>query len=324
MSAGFPERSAERRPGSLAKILLKARPTPEQLADRLAPPWADGLELYLDKADILTVDDCRDVIQRIRAYDLPPDFQFVVEGPIRSLDNEYVDMTACTPAAQELVRRLGEMAVALGASGVVMHAIEPRFTLAPDDWQKREQHLESSLPFWRFYTSTLLDMGLVPTVENVPPVLRMREGRYLFTPVGMAPEDIRWILDRFPGLQTTLDVSHGQLYVNAWNMAQQGEGDEGVQPLMAHLRHFAPIESVEDFIDVNGPDIFEVHVSNASGLLGEGARYHDGDIDMTRVIGRLARVARYLVTETINADEDHAEEMREAQAGMEAVIAGLR
>ena len=30
------------------KILLKARPTPEQLADRLREPLPDGLELYLN------------------------------------------------------------------------------------------------------------------------------------------------------------------------------------------------------------------------------------------------------------------------------------
>ena len=309
--------------GPLARILLKARPVASQLADRLAEPWADGLELYLDKADILTLDECRAVVERIHAAQLPENFSFVVEGPIRSLDNEYVDLTACTPAAKELVKRLGDMAVALGAEAVVMHAIVPRFTLADDDWTRRADYLEAGMEFAQFYADTLLPLGVIPTLENVPPVLRMREGRYLFTPIGMAPEDIRWYLDRIPGLQTTLDVSHGQLYVNAWNMAQREEGDEGVQPLMNHLLHFDPIASVEQFIDVNGPDIFEVHVSNASGLLGEGARYDDGDIDMKRVIGRLARVARYLVTETINLDEDHAEYMREAQAGMSAVIKSL-
>jgi hypothetical protein len=35
-------------------ILLKARPTPTQLADRLRKPVPDGLELYLDTADLAT------------------------------------------------------------------------------------------------------------------------------------------------------------------------------------------------------------------------------------------------------------------------------
>ena len=92
--------------GPLARVLLKARPTPAQLADRLADPWPAGLELYLDRADVITEEECRAVIERIRAYELPPDFAFVVEGPIRSLDNEYFDLGDCTPASQELVRTL--------------------------------------------------------------------------------------------------------------------------------------------------------------------------------------------------------------------------
>src|SRR6266542_56545 len=98
---------------ALARILLKARPTPAQLADRFADPWPDGLELYLDRADVVDADECAAVLNRIREYDLPDDFAFVVEGPIRSLDNEYVDISALTPATKELTRRLGDMAAEL-------------------------------------------------------------------------------------------------------------------------------------------------------------------------------------------------------------------
>lgn len=309
----------------LARILLKARPTAEQLADRFAPPWADGLELYLDRADVLTQDDCTAVLERIRSYqhELPDGFSFVVEGPIRGLDNEYFDLGACTEPTKELVRRLGSMAVELGAEGVVMHCIMPRFTLTDDDWSQREATFEACMDFVRFYADALLPLGVVPIIENVPPVLRMREGRYLYTPLGMAPEDVRWFIDRVPGLMATLDVSHAQLYVNARGMAERDEGDEGVQPLMQYLRRFPPISSVEGFLDVLGDSIFEAHVSNASGLLGEGAPYRDGDIDMDRVIGRLARTARFLVTETLEPDNNRAQYMREAQAGMASVLERL-
>src|SRR5579884_710392 len=101
---------------ALARILLKARPTPAQLADRFAAPWADGLELYLDRADVVDEAERAAVLRRIRDYDLPDGFAFVVEGPIRSLDNEYVDISAFTPATRELTQRLGEMAAALGAA----------------------------------------------------------------------------------------------------------------------------------------------------------------------------------------------------------------
>jgi hypothetical protein len=136
----------------------------------------------------------------------------------------------------------------------------------------------------------------------------------------MAPEDLRWFIDRVPGLQATIDVSHGQLYVNARRMAQEGAGEPGVEPLMSYLRHFPMVESVEAFIDTLAPAIFEAHVSNATGLLGEGARYGEGDIDMDRVIGRLGRTARYLVTETLESDNDRAQYMREAQQGMASLL----
>jgi sugar phosphate isomerase/epimerase len=302
-----------------ARILLKARPTPAQLADRFSAPWPEGLELYLDRADVITEEECEAVIQRIRAYDLPPDFDFVVEGPIRGLDNQYFDLSECTEASQELTRRLGHMAAELGASGVVMHCIMPRFTLSDEDWHRREELFQQCLEYVQFYADTLQPLGVVPIIENVPPVLRMRESAYLFTPLGMAPEDVRWFVDRVPGLMVTLDVSHAQLYVNARGMAERGEGDEGVQPLMQFLRRFPPIESVERFIDVLDPHIFEAHVSNASGLLGEGAPYDDGDIDMERVIGRLATSCRFLITETLEPDNDHAIYMRRAQQGMHEV-----
>jgi sugar phosphate isomerase/epimerase len=307
----------------LARILLKARPTPIQLADRFRPPWPEGLELYLDRADIATAEECEAVIDRVRAYELPDDFAFVVEGPIRSLDNEYVDISACTPATKELIVRLGRMARELGADGVVTHCIMPRFTLSDDDWERRQESFATCGEFMRFYVDTLGTMGLVPVIENVPPVLRMRENRYLYTPLGMAPEDLVWFLDRVPGLMFTLDVSHAQLYVNARNMADRGEADPEVEPLMRYLRHFPTIASVDAFLDAFGSAIFEAHVSNASGLLGEGARYADGDIDMDHVIARLARTARYLVTETLEPDNDEAVYMREAQSGMASVLARL-
>ena len=310
--------------GPLARVLLKARPTPAQLADRLADPWPDGLELYLDRADVITEEECRAVIERIRAYELPPNFAFVVEGPIRSLDNEYFDLGDCTPASQELVRRLGSMAAELGATGVVMHCIMPRFTLTDDDWAARDATFQSCLQFVDFYADALRPLGVAPILENVPPVLRMREGRYLYTPLGMAPEDLRWFIDRVPDVKITLDVSHAQLYVNARAMAGTGDYEGDVEPLMRFLRHFPPIASVEGFIDVLGPAIFEAHVSNASGLLGEGAPYRQGDIDMDTVIGRLARTARYLVTETLEPDNDRAVHMREAQDGMESLLRRLQ
>ena len=57
-----------------------------------------------------------------------------------------------------------------------------------------------------------------------------------------------------------------------------------------------------------------VHVANATGLLGEGAPYGEGDADLDPVIARLCGLARYIVTETLEPDPDRATLMRDAQA----------
>jgi hypothetical protein len=331
--------------GTTARILLKARPTPRQLADRLRPPLPEGLELYLDGQDVATPEARQAVVDLMRGYALPPDFAVVVEGPIRGLDGEYFDLAELRPANFELLERLAEMGEAVGATGLVIHAIVPRFQLAWDSAERKEV-FERCLTLLRAYVAAAGTHGLVPTLENVPPVLRMRESRYLYTPVGMSPEDMVRFLDAVPGLQATLDVSHAQLYVNARQQAElpsapaslpEGEGSassllsprkraggEGADPaetLYAYLRHLPPIASVERFVDCLGDRLFEVHVSNATGLLGEGLPYGEGDMDLDRLTARLSRLARYLITETLEPDHDAAVFMREAQQRLTAARA---
>ena len=308
-----------------ARILLKARPTPRQLADRLTPPLPEGLELYLDGRDIATAEARRNVVELMKSYSLPADFAVVVEGPIRGLDSEYFDLADLRPANFELLERLAELGAAVGAAGLVIHAIVPRFQLAWDA-AERDAVLERCLELLHAYAAAAAVHGLVPTLENVPPVLRMRESRYLYTPIGMSPEDVVWLLDRTPGLQATLDVSHAQLYVNAREQAAQGtESDEpapepAIEALYAYLRHLPPAPGVERFVDALDGRLFEVHVSNAEGLLGEGLPYGEGDMDLDRLIRRLARIARFLVTETLEPNHDQATYMREAQARMSAAL----
>ncbi|HET8627523.1 MAG TPA: hypothetical protein VFL91_08895, partial [Thermomicrobiales bacterium] len=113
-----------------ARILLKARPTPAQLADRLAAPRPDGLELYLDARDLAPAD----WLPRLRATmaAAPPagDFTYVVEGPIRSLDGAFFDVTRESAADREALARLVAFGAAIGASAAVIHLIGPTPDLA--------------------------------------------------------------------------------------------------------------------------------------------------------------------------------------------------
>ena len=110
----------------------------------------------------------------------------------------------------------------------------------------------------------------------------------------------------------------------------------GHRPVEARLqrpfrrpRHARDLRELELLVDTEDHDLPQARgepsqrVLHASGLLGEGARYDEGDIDMNRVIGRLAQTARFLVTETLEPDNDHAVYMREAQSGMASVLSRL-
>ncbi len=284
---------------------------------------------------------------------MPPDFAIVVEGPIRGIDGQYFDLADLRPASFELIERLAELGAAVSATGLVIHAIVPRFHLAWDP-AERDAVRTRCLTMLRAYVAAAQAYGVVPTLENVPPVLRMREARYLYTPVGMSPDDVVWLLDRTPGLQATLDVSHAQLYVNARQHADvpgaahapddqadvldtrdsglgtrhsaywAGPGaaeQQAIAALYAYLRHLPPITGVEAFVDALADRLFEVHVSNATGLLGEGLPYGDGDMNLDPLMTRLARLARYLITETLEPDHDQAIFMREAQARLTAARA---
>src|SRR5205085_8042177 len=79
-----------------AKLLLKARPTPSQLADRLRPVdgiWPDGLELYLAAADLASEDTVEEIAVRISSAPVPEGFAWLIEGPVDSLDGGDFDVS---------------------------------------------------------------------------------------------------------------------------------------------------------------------------------------------------------------------------------------
>src|SRR4051812_48144367 len=96
-------------------LLLKARPDPAQLADRLREPRPDGLELYLDAADLINEAAIEASARAVEACHLPSTFALLIEGPVRSLDGQFFDLTRDADADRELVRRLARLARRLRA-----------------------------------------------------------------------------------------------------------------------------------------------------------------------------------------------------------------
>jgi hypothetical protein len=344
-----------------AKLCLKARPTPTQLGDRLRPldgVWPEGLELYLAAADLADAATLDAAASRILAAEVPHGFAWLIEGPVDSLDGGDFDVTRDSPADLLVVERLAWLAERIGALAVNIHLIAPSPDLARLTLECRATLLEKSVPFLSNFVKLMRAAGAVPTIENMPPVLRMRRSDFSFTPIGMASADLEFACAQVPGLRTLGDTSHAGLYLNA----RRGEPDPDYA-WSAPLRRFLDTLPLEDGLghearrdgrdavqqgvdgasdgrhfradaDPRGqrtrelfdyfqalPELENAQISNAAGVLGEGLRYGEGDFDLDPVIGWLKSHSRHIVTETLESDNNDAVTMREALRCMRAVDA---
>ncbi len=304
-----------------AKVLLKARPTPAQLRDRLAAPRPDGLELYLDARD-LGPDDW---LPRLRAIMAAAPrageegFAYVVEGPVRSLDSAFFDVTRAAAADEEALARLARFGGALGATVAVIHLIAPTGDSAALTDDYREGAFERALPLLERYAVRCRDAGLTPTIENIPPVSQMREGAAVYSALGVAPDDLARCCRAVPGLGITFDLSHAGLYLGAVGADREGY-PPALRPAIDAYAAAPQARTLDEYLDRIAPWLVNVHVSNAAGLLGEGLPYGEGDFDLDAIVPRLAAGARYLVTETLEPEQDRAVFMREAQGRIAAIL----
>jgi sugar phosphate isomerase/epimerase len=301
-------------------ILLKARPTVAQLADRLGDPVPDGLELYLDTVDLATPEAMDVVVANLDACGLPSDFVLLVEGPIRSLDGAFFDLARDSEADRELMRRLISLSKRIGALGANVHAIAPDRNPDSLTLENRERLLKQALGPTRYLADLALAADIMPTIENMPPILRMRESAFFYSAIGMPPQDMVALCEAVPGVKVILDVAHTQLYLNVRRGLDEEVGDEDIGPLRHFVAEAPGVDSFDGYIDVLGETLVTSHVANASGLLGEALAYSDGDLDLDPLMRRLAQQVRYLVTETLEPNNDHAVFMREAQTRIGAAL----
>jgi hypothetical protein len=307
-----------------ARLCLKTRPTTTQLADRLQPvdgAVPDGLELYLAAEDVATPAAMDGVVERIHACDLPRDFALLIEGPVDSLDGADFDTARESEADKEVVRRLAELAQRLSGRAVNIHLIAPSVDVGRLTLEGREALLQRSVGFLQEFVGVMLNAGAVPTIENMPPVLRMRRNDFAFTPIGMASADLRWMAERVPGLRLLVDTSHAGLYLNA-RAAERIPEEPWGRPLLQYLRQLpAEPEDVLGYAQVLTPYLENAQIADASGVLGEGLPYGEGELDLDAIVPWLAQHVEHIVTETIEANHDEAVYMRAALQRMRRVLA---
>lgn len=286
--------------------------------DRAQPTVPGGIELYLAVEDLAIGEAA--LADRIGRCRPAAEFAYVVEGPLRSLDGRFFDVTADSEANREVVRRLVSLGKRIDAEAVVIHAIAPRDSLEELVECDRGVVLRQSMGFLRYYAQTCAENGLTATIENVPPVAFMREARPSYSLVGVAPEDMIVLCQAVPGLRLTLDVSHAQLYINAANCRDE-DVPQGLERLAMIWHQRRSVADLYEYIDKVQEYLFEAHLSNARGIVGEGLACYDGELDLADVGRRLARDVRFLVTETIEPDPDHAILMREVQQCLMTTLA---
>jgi sugar phosphate isomerase/epimerase len=311
-------------PAQGAKLCLKARPTPGQLADRLRAvdgTWPDGLELYLAATDLANSSIIDEIVARIQAAAVPPDFAYLIEGPVDSLDGADFDVTRDSPDDLQVVERLAHLAQRIGARAVNIHVIAPSADLSRLTLGCRAALLERAVPFLRRFVELTQSAGAVPTVENMPPVLRMRRAGFSFTPIGMASADLLWCVEQVRGLKILPDTSHAGLYLNARRLAPDPDYAWSA-PLAEYLQQL-PSEAPDllGYIESMAEHVENAQVSNAAGILGEGLPYGQGDFDLDPVIRWFGMHTRHVVPETIESNNDDAITMRDALRRMRRALA---
>jgi hypothetical protein len=304
--------------------LLKARPIAEQLADRLAAPVPDGMELYIHEADVAEPSWLDTLGPRFAALALPDDFTWIVEGPVWALDGELFGLCRNDEIDRELTRRLVQLAVHIGAVAVNVHCVDGSLDPAVLAESRRQESLQRAVPFLQWYVRLCQDVGIVPLIENVPPICRMRRAAFVYTPIGVEPQDLLDCVRAAPGLRLTLDTSHAQLAVNAFRGATtNADGSEPPAELNAAIAFYGARggpQTLGDYVEAVRTSVESVHVSNAAGVLDEGLPYEIGDADLDAAVRQLSADARYFVTEPLDPDENHAVLKRRMQSRLESVL----
>ncbi|HEY0584234.1 MAG TPA: hypothetical protein VGE94_18770, partial [Chloroflexota bacterium] len=285
--------------------------------------WPDGIELYLAAADLATPAIMDDVIGRILQAQTPDGFAWLIEGPVDSLDGGDFDVTRESQADDLVVERLAYLAERIGAQAVNIHVISPSPDVSRLTLDCRQHLLDKALPFLARFVTLMRDAGAVPTVENMPPVLRMRRSDFSFTPIGMAAADLLWLVARLPGLKILPDTSHLGLYLNARRRDRKADPAYAwSEPLSSYLRQLPEDgDNLIAYLERLLPHVENAQISNATGILGEGVPYAEGDYDLDPAIRWLGQHTRHIVTETLEANNDDAVQMRDALRRMRAVLA---
>ena len=284
--------------GFHAKLLLKAAPTPEQLADRLVDgPW-NGLEVALMPDDVDGEDAVRRAVSVVRdAIGGRDDVTLTAEAPVAWPSGGFVRVDRLDGEARAGIRASAAFAAGIGSPVLTIHLFAPQ---DPGEFRRGAPLDEEEIErFLTFFAAECAAAGVRGLIENVPPVLRMRTGGVFLTPVGGHWADLLGWRERVPALGFTFDTSHAALFRTF----------AGAYPNLFALRSDEGLE-LERYAEELAPSTEVAHVSDAAGVLGEGLPLGTGELDLDPVVRRLAASVPYLVAEVNEPDHEQSPNMR--------------
>jgi nucleoside-diphosphate-sugar epimerase/sugar phosphate isomerase/epimerase len=291
-------------------LQLKAAPRPDQLADRLdGGPW-DGIEIALMPDDIATDDALDRAVRTVGDVAVHLHHLAVTaEAPVMWPNGAFVRVDRLDDEAHAGIERSAEFAARVDSPVLTIHLFVP---LSPDEFRAAGPVDEAAIEeFLRFYASACTSRGVIPLIENVPPILRMRTGGVFLSPVGGHWRDLLEWRERVPDLRFTVDTSHAALF----------RSFAAVYPGLFGLESAEDLD-LDRYVEELGPHAEVAHVSDAHGLLGEGLPYGAGELDLDPVVRRLGRLVRFVVAEINEPDPARSVDMKRAYRAIALALAG--
>ncbi|HEV3001565.1 MAG TPA: polysaccharide biosynthesis protein [Solirubrobacteraceae bacterium] len=293
--------------GSASIPLLKAAPEPEQVAERLEGGDWRGMELALLPPHVADDAALDRAIAAVNDTVHGRDVVLTAEAPVSWPSGDHVRVDRLTDEARAGIERSARFAAAIGSPVLTIHLYIPQTAHELRAGGAVDEHAVEE--FLAFYARACTERDVIPLIENVPPVLRMRTGGAFFTPIGGHWHDLLEWRERIPELGFTLDTSHAALFrafANAYPSLFGLESDEGLE--------------LERYVEELGPATRVAHVSNASGVLGEGLRYDRGELDLDPVVARLGELVPYVVAEINEPDHRVSPNMKDGYRRIERAL----
>ena len=293
--------------GSNAIPLLKSAPELDQLADRLDGGDWRGIELALMPGHVASDEAVTRAVDATRGPSA--DLAITAEAPVAWPSGAFVRVDRLDGEARAGIERSAEFAARVGSPVLTIHLFVP---LSPEEFRGAGPVDEDTVEaFLRFYASACTSRGVIPLIENVPPILRMRTGGVFLSPIGGHWRDLLEWRERVPELRFTVDTSHAALF----------RSFVAVYPGLFGLESSEDLE-LERYVEELGPHAEVAHVSDAHGLLGEGLPYGAGELDLDPVVRRLGELVPYIVAEINEPDPARSVDMKRAYQAIEHALAG--